>query len=156
MISLTLTVNGADRELVVGANATLLEVLREDLLLTGAKEGCGEGECGACVVLVDGRAVPSCLMLAADLAGRPVETIEGIASDGVLDAIQEAFVEAGAFQCGYCTPATILVAEALLRAHPRPGVDEAKDALDGVLCRCGAQPKVLRAITSLMYGEGGA
>jgi carbon-monoxide dehydrogenase small subunit len=149
MMPIALTVNGKDRVVVIGPNVTLLEALREELLLTGAKEGCGVGECGACIVLVDGRAVTSCLMLAVDAVGRIVETVEGIAPDGILDAVQEAFVEAGAFQCGYCTPATVLIAEALLRGDPGPSIDDTKDALDGVLCRCGAQPKVLQAIASL-------
>lgn len=156
MIPLTLTINGAPHRLGVDPATTLLELLRETLLLTGAKEGCGVGECGVCTVLLDGEAVPSCLVLAADVEGRAVETIEGLAGDGRLDAVQRAFVAAGAFQCGYCTPAMILAASALLRADPRPDARRVRDALDGVLCRCGSQPKALEAVAAVVSGEVGS
>ncbi len=146
MIPLDLTVNGQRQELAVEPNVTLLDLLREELRLTGAKEGCGAGECGACLVLLDGRPVASCLVLAVDADGREVETVEGLARDGALDALQAAFVEHGAVQCGYCTPAMVLAAEALLRQSPHPGPEETAEALAGVLCRCGTYPRVLAAV----------
>lgn len=146
MIPLTLTVNGIRHDVEAEPSATLLELLREGLHLTGAKEGCGVGECGVCLVLVDGEPVTSCLVLAADAEGRDVETIEGLARDGALDAVQAAFVEHGAIQCGYCTPAMVLAAEALLRRSPQPDPAETAEALAGVLCRCGSYPKVLEAV----------
>ncbi len=146
MIAVTLTVNGTRHDLDVAPNTTLVELLRDSLHLTGAKEGCGVGECGTCLVLVDGDPVSSCLVLAADADGRAVETIEGLARDGELDPLQAAFVEHGAIQCGYCTPAMVLAATALLRHDPRPDAAETAEALAGVLCRCGTYPKVLEAI----------
>ena len=146
MIPLTVTVNGTRHDIEAEPNTTLLELLREALHLTGAKEGCGVGECGTCLVLVDGEPVTSCLVLAADVEGRDVETIEGSAKDSALDAVQAAFVEHGAIQCGYCTPAMVLAAEALLRRSPQPDPAETADALAGVLCRCGSYPKVLEAV----------
>lgn len=146
MIEIDLTVNGIPRRVGVEPATTLLEVLRESLLLTGAKEGCGVGECGTCMVLADGDPVPSCLVLAADAAGRDIETIEGLAADGVPGAVQAAFVEAAALQCGFCTPGMIVTAEALLRANPQPTPAEVRQALAGVLCRCGSYPKVLEAV----------
>lgn len=146
MIEIDLTVNGIPRRVGVEPATTLLEVLRESLLLTGAKEGCGVGECGTCMVLADGDPVPSCLVLAADAAGRAIETIEGLAADGVPGAVQAAFVEAAALQCGFCTPGMIVTAEALLRANPQPTPAEVRQALAGVLCRCGSYPKVLEAV----------
>lgn len=146
MIPVTLTVNGIRHDVEVEPNQTLLELLREALHLTGAKEGCGVGECGACLILVDGEPVSSCLVLAADAEGRDVETIEGLARDGALDAVQAAFVEHGAIQCGYCTPAMVLAAEALLRRNRHPDPAETAEALAGVLCRCGTYPKVLEAV----------
>lgn len=156
MIPVTLTVNGVRHDLEVAPQATLVEVLREALHLTGAKEGCGVGECGTCLVLVDGEPVTSCLVLVADADGRAVETIEGLARDGELDAVQAAFLEHGAIQCGYCTPAMVLAAEALLRRSPRPDAAETAEALAGVLCRCGTYPKVLEAVSAVAAeGEPG-
>jgi carbon-monoxide dehydrogenase small subunit len=155
MIALALTVNGERHELAVAPNVTLLELLRGELHLTGAKEGCGAGECGACLVLLDGLPVASCLVLAVDADGRRVETVEGLAGDGVLDALQAAFVEQGAVQCGYCTPAMVLAAEELLRRSPHPGPEETAEALAGVLCRCGTYPRVLAAIrAAAAAGDG--
>jgi len=148
MISVTLTVNRVHHEAAVEENITLLEFLREVLHLTGAKEGCGVGECGTCVVLVDGSPVNSCLVLMGDADGHEVETIEGLAGDDGLNALQAAFVAAGAIQCGYCTPAMVLAAEALLRANPQPSPSEIGEALGGVLCRCGAYSKVLDAVST--------
>lgn len=145
-IRVTLAVNGSRHGVEVESSTTLLELLRENLHLSGAREGCGVGECGACLVLLDGEPVSSCLVLAADADGREVETVEGLARDGVLDRVQAAFVEEGAVQCGYCTPAMILAAEALLRKCPNPEPAEVADALAGVLCRCGTYPKVIAAV----------
>ena len=150
-----LTVNGADREIDTVPNATLVEVLRDALMLTGTKEGCGVGECGTCMVLVDGRAVPSCLVLAGDADGRHIETIEGLASDGELSAIQTAFVEAGALQCGFCTPGMIVTATALLRERPRAALDEIRAELSGVLCRCGTYGRVVEAVARSAIGRDG-
>ena len=153
VMSVTLTVNGIRHDLDVASNVTLLELLRTSLQLTGAKEGCGAGECGTCLVLVDGEPVTSCLVLAVDADGRVVETIEGLAHDGDLDPLQAAFVEHGAIQCGYCTPAMVLAAAALLRRSPEPDAAETAEALAGVLCRCGTYPKVLEAIRAAAREE---
>jgi carbon-monoxide dehydrogenase small subunit len=152
MISIEFTVNGEDRRIEVEPSLTLLEVLREVLHLSGSKEGCGVGECGACTVLVDGVPVVSCLVLAADAAGRRVTTVEGLAADGTLDEVQQAFVAAGALQCGFCTPAMVLVVEALIGAGMPPTRGAALEALGGVLCRCGSYPKVLEAVDMLAGG----
>jgi carbon-monoxide dehydrogenase small subunit len=149
MIMLNLIVNGDEREIAVDPRLTLLEVLREDLSLTGTKEGCGVGECGTCVVLADGEPVTSCLVLAADADGVSIETIEGLAVDGELSDVQQAFVETGAFQCGFCTPAMVLAATALLRRDRQPDVEDVKKALGGILCRCGAYPKILEAVAEI-------
>ena len=152
IIRVEMTVNGESHHIEVGAHLTLLEVLREDLLLTGAKEGCGIGECGTCVVLRDGEPVTSCLTLIGDADGRTVETVEGLASDGELNELQRAFVEAGAFQCGFCTPGMLMAATALLREQERPDAEEVKKALSGILCRCGAYPKILEAVAAITGG----
>jgi len=146
VIPVNLTVNGVRHELQAEPNLTLLEFLREALHLTGAKEGCGVGECGTCLVLLDGRPVNSCLVLLADTDRRDVRTIESLADESGPTAVQAAFVEAGAIQCGYCTPAMVLAAEALLQANPNPDPGEVREALAGVLCRCGSYPKVLDAV----------
>ena len=149
MFDLTFTLNGTRRTIEVEARTTLLEMLREGLLLTGTKEACGVGECGSCMVLLDGAPTPSCLVLAADAGGRMIETVEGLASDGVLDEVQSAFVEAGALQCGFCTPGMVVTAKALLRDHPEATSDEIKQALSGVLCRCGSYTKIMSAFDAL-------
>lgn len=146
MIRIALTVNGVQHTAQAEPNVTLLEFLRETLGLTGVKEGCGVGECGTCLVLLDGRPVNSCLVLVADADRRDVETIEGLAREGEPTLLQSAFIEAGAIQCGYCTPAMVLAAEALLRENPNPDDLEVREALAGVLCRCGTYPKVLNAV----------
>jgi aerobic-type carbon monoxide dehydrogenase small subunit (CoxS/CutS family) len=148
VIAITTTVNGRVHRIRVEPGLTLLELLRERLFLTGAKEGCGVGECGSCLVLVDDAAVNACLVLAADVDGRRVETIEGLAGDE-LDVVQEAFVAAGALQCGFCTPAMVLAVVALRRAHAGPSPAGVAAALSGVLCRCGTYPRVLRAVAAL-------
>ena len=152
-IGLNLTINGVPHQIETDPQLTLLEVLREDLLLTGTKEGCGVGECGTCVVLVDGEPVVSCLVLAGDAAGADIETIEGLASDGELNAVQRAFVRTGAFQCGFCTPAMVLTATALFREDAQPELEDVKKALGGILCRCGAYPKILEAMAEVK-GDG--
>lgn len=124
----------------------LLFVLREQLQLTGAKYGCGEGQCGACTVLVAGQPVPSCLLLIGDLAGRPVRTIEGLAEGPVLHPVQQAFLEASAFQCGFCTPGMIMASVALLEKNPHPSAGEIGAELERHVCRCGTYSRIVRAV----------
>jgi len=152
-IRIDTTINGDRMEIDVDPTLTLLEVLRENLFLSGTKEGCGVGECGTCVVLVDGEPVTSCLILAGDGDGANLETVEGLAQNGELNEVQQAFVKTGAFQCGFCTPAMVLSATALLRDNPQPDEEEVKKALGGILCRCGAYPKILEAVIEVT-GEG--
>jgi aerobic-type carbon monoxide dehydrogenase small subunit (CoxS/CutS family) len=146
---LALTVNGEPVHRAVAPGATLLELLRDDLELTGTKYGCGEGECGACAVMLDGRIVNSCLVLALECAGCQVVTIEGLAADGVLHPIQHAFVEHGAIQCGFCSPGMIMATYGLLKENPAPTEDEIKRALEGNLCRCTGYRKIVDAVRSL-------
>ena len=143
---ISLELNGEHTEVAFAPHKTLLEVLREDLRLTGTKHGCELGECGTCAVLVDGRPVLSCLVLGLDCAGRSVRTVEGMASAAGLHPLQEAFAEMGAAQCGYCTPGFLLTAEALLNGNAEPSRDEIKDALAGNLCRCTGYIKIYEAI----------
>jgi aerobic-type carbon monoxide dehydrogenase small subunit (CoxS/CutS family) len=143
---LTLTVNGETRDLIVPVHKTLLEVLREDLNLTGTKHGCELGECGTCTVLVDGLPVLSCLALPIDLQGQEIKTVEGMAENGQLHPLQQAFAELGAAQCGYCTPGILLTAEALLAGNPTPTRDEVREALAGNLCRCTGYTKILESV----------
>jgi len=142
----SLKVNGVQHELAVEPRRTLIELLREDLGLTGSKVGCGIGDCGACTVLLDGVATFSCLTLAIQADGCEVETVEGLAEDGKLNRLQEAFVEHGAVQCGYCTPGMLLSAKALLDRKKRPSEDEIRSALSGNLCRCTGYQKIVEAI----------
>jgi carbon-monoxide dehydrogenase small subunit len=143
---LALTVNGSHHEVAIDAHRTLLDLLREDLGLTGTKQGCGEGDCGACVVLLDGTPVNSCLVLAAEAEGRQVTTIEAVASGTSLHPVQQAFLEAGAVQCGYCTPGMVLVATSLLERNPSPTATEVRVAISGNLCRCTGYQKIVEAI----------
>jgi aerobic-type carbon monoxide dehydrogenase small subunit (CoxS/CutS family) len=139
-------VNGEPVELYFDTYKTLLEVLREDLQLTGTKHGCELGECGACGVLLDGRPVLSCLLLAAECEGRDVITVEGLSRGPHLHPLQEAFADLGAAQCGYCTPAMLTTAKALLDKNPQPGRAEIREALSGVLCRCTGYLQILEAV----------
>jgi aerobic-type carbon monoxide dehydrogenase small subunit (CoxS/CutS family) len=141
-----LTVNGQSVDAAVEPNRTLLQFLREDLGLTGTKHGCGLGDCGACTVILDGQAVNSCLVLAINANGREVLTIEGLAEDGKLHPIQQAFVDKGSIQCGFCTPGMILSAKALLDANPKPTEQEIRMAISGNLCRCTGYQKIVEAI----------
>jgi len=141
-----LTVNGRLVEAAVEPNRTLLQFLREDLELTGSKHGCGLGDCGACTVILDGKPVNSCLVLAVQANGREVLTIEGLAENGKLHPIQQAFVDKGAIQCGFCSPGMILSAKALLDANPRPTEQEIRLAISGNLCRCTGYQKIVEAI----------
>jgi carbon-monoxide dehydrogenase small subunit len=145
-ITVTLTINGERRQVETAANQTLLYLLRDDLGLTGTKDGCREGECGACTVLLDGEPVNSCLVLAGQADGREVLTVEGLAHNGQLHAVQRAFVEAGAVQCGFCTPGVIMAAVALLSRDPKPSEHQVREALVGNLCRCTGYNKILDAV----------
>jgi carbon-monoxide dehydrogenase small subunit len=142
----TLTVNGVRSSREVEAHRTLLELLRDGLGLTGAKEGCGSGECGACTVLVDGVPIRACLLLAVEADGCAIVTIEGLSRGGQPDPLQQAFVDAGAVQCGYCTPGYVLAAEALLEANPDPTDDEIVRAFGGHLCRCTGYQSLFEAV----------
>ena len=146
MTNIHLKVNNEDYDLTIRPWATLLEVLREDLGLTGAKEGCGEGECGACTVIMDGKAVNSCIMLAAEADGKEIITIEGLAEGERMHPIQEAFVEIGGLQCGFCTPGMILSTKVLLDANPSPTDAEIRKGLEGNFCRCTGYTKIIESV----------
>lgn len=150
---LTLSVNGEQYELLVEARRLLLDALRDDLGFTGTKRGCEEGVCGACTVLLDGRHVRSCLLLALQAREREITTIEGLAADGALHPIQEAFIRAGALQCGYCTPGFIMTTRALLDANPAPTETEVREALSGNICRCTGYAHIVEAILALAEGQ---
>ncbi len=143
-----LRVNGMARTVPGDGDRTLLSVLRDDMKLTGAHYGCGEGQCGACTVLLDGKAVRSCITPLASVGNRSVETVEGLEKDGKLHPVQQAFLDADALQCGYCTPGMIMSAVGLLRKSPSPGVPEIEHALQGNVCRCGTYRRILRAVKS--------
>ncbi len=144
-VPLALTVNGETRHLMVEPRRTLLDTLRHDLQLTGAKKVCDMGDCGACTVIVDGRSMYACLLLAVDCDGRDIRTIEGLASGEELDPVQQAFVDEDAFQCGYCTPGQVMSLRALLDEQPEPTDAEIMRAVTGNLCRCGAYQHIARA-----------
>jgi carbon-monoxide dehydrogenase small subunit len=155
-LRIRLRLNGEDRELLAPVHHTLLEVLREELGLTGTKHGCELGECGTCAVLLDGKPVLSCLTLPAECEGREIATVEGLAEPGALHPLQQAFLELGAAQCGYCTPGFLLVADALLRENPRASRQEIAEATAGNLCRCTGYLKIFEAIelaAARMRGE---
>lgn len=143
---LRFSVNGRAHEMLVKPYATLLEVLREDLRLTGTKHGCEAGECGACVVLVDGTPQLSCLVLPGQVEGSEITTIEGVSDGGTLHPVQQAFMDHGALQCGYCTPGMVLSSKALLDSNPTPSREEIKEALSGNLCRCTGYVSIIEAV----------
>lgn len=157
-MKISVTVNGQVYERDVAGNVTLLHFLRDDLGLTGSKEGCGAGECGACTVLLDGLAVNACMVLAAEVDGRSIETIEGEAKDGKLSAIQEAFNRHHAVQCGFCTGGMILSVRELLARNPKPTVDEIKEGIEGNFCRCTGYLQIIEAVLDASgqpVGKGG-
>jgi aerobic-type carbon monoxide dehydrogenase small subunit (CoxS/CutS family) len=139
-------VNGTRRRIDADAERTLLSALRDDLDLTGTKYGCGEGQCGACTVLLDGLAAHACRVTVRSAAARQITTIEGLAKDGKLHPLQEAFIELGALQCGYCTPGMIVAGAGLLRTNPHPSADEIVRHMQGHICRCGTYPRIVAAI----------
>ncbi len=144
--TLTFSVNKEPVEIVVAPHLTLLDVLRDTLGLTGAKEGCGSGDCGACTVLVNAEPVCSCLMLAVEAEGQEVTTVEGLASNGELHPLQKALIAYGGLQCGFCTPGVLMSSVALLTRNPRPSEHEIREALSGNLCRCTGYDKIVRAV----------
>ena len=161
-LRLNLTVNGEPAEALVDPDKTLLEVLREDLQLTGTKHGCELGECGACAVLVDDQPILSCLMVSHECEGRSVVTVEGLTVDGRLHPLQECFADLGAARCGYCTPGILIAAKALLDREPNPSRDVIREALAGNLCRCTGYQQILDAVEASIggaprrsLGEGG-
>ena len=143
---ITVTVNGAKERLDVHSNMTLLQLLRDKLALTGTKNGCSAGECGACTILMNGEPVNSCMVLAVEADGAEIVTVEGLADDGQLTALQEAFVEHNAVQCGFCTPGVLISAHALLERDPHPTEEEIKLALVGNLCRCTGYLRIIQAV----------
>jgi len=145
-MAVRMQVNDRSLDLEIPAHHTLLDVLRDNVRLTGTKECCSEGECGACTVLVNGQAVCSCLVLAVEMDGQRITTIEGIATEGQLDRVQEAFVASGAVQCGFCIPGQLMAATALLERVPHPTRPEVEEGLAGNLCRCAAYPEVVDAV----------
>jgi xanthine dehydrogenase YagT iron-sulfur-binding subunit len=154
-IAVTLHVNGTVHKLAVAPWTTLLDALREHLDLTGTKKGCDHGQCGACTALVNGRRINSCLTLAVMQDGARVTTIEGLAKDGALHPVQQAFIDHDAFQCGYCTPGQICSAVALIAEGRARTVDEIRELMSGNICRCGAYPNIVAAIQRAMTGIGG-
>ena len=152
MIDITLRVNGKSYPISVKPRTRLIDALR-DLGFTGTKEGCGEGECGACTIIMDGKSVLSCMMFAKQAEGHELTTIEGLAKDGSLDKLQKAFIEEGAVQCGYCIPGFIMSAKALLNENKNPSDDEIKDSITGNLCRCTGYTKIVKAIRKVADGE---
>jgi len=148
MIAITLRVNGESRQVTVEPSEMLLEVLRDRLGYVGANKACGQGICGACTVIVDGKATTACLLLAAQADGTEIKTVEGLEKDGRLDPLQEAFINHGAVQCGFCTPGFLMTARALLDENPRPTRDEIVDALRGNICRCTGYAKIIEAVAA--------
>ena len=146
---ITLQINGRRQMVEVEPRRSLLEALRVDLGLTGTKQVCDMGNCGACTVLVDGVAVYSCLTLALDCEGKAISTVEGMSEGGTLSRLQQAFVQHDALQCGFCTPGQLMAAQALLQRNPRPSEDEVVEAMSGNLCRCGAYPGIVKAVMAV-------
>ncbi len=156
MIKINMNVNGRDYELEIDEDKRLIDLLREDLGFTGVKEGCSEGECGACTVIMDGYTVNSCLVMAFQAHGSTIVTIEGLEKDGKLDPIQQSFIDKGATQCGYCTPGLILSARALLDKVKKPTREEIREAISGNLCRCTGYNKIVEAIEEASRYENGS
>jgi carbon-monoxide dehydrogenase small subunit len=146
MKQIKVEVNGETHELLVKPSATLLDIIREDLALTGTKEGCGIGECGACTVIIDGETVNACLILAVEADGKQITTIEGLARGDVLHPIQQAFVDIGGLQCGFCTPGMVLSAKALLDRNGNPTDEEIRKGLEGNFCRCTGYTKIIESV----------
>jgi len=144
--SIRVTVNGVEEQMEVSSNLTLLQMLRDKLALTGTKNGCSAGECGACTVLMDGEPVNSCMVLAVEVDGAQIVTVEGLPRNGQLDPLQEAFVAEGAVQCGFCTPGMLISARALLNRKPNPSEEDIREALLGNLCRCTGYARIVRAV----------
>ena len=153
--TISFTLNGEAVSAEVANHHTILEVLRNEFALYGARESCGQGLCGCCTLIVDGRAVSGCLFLAAFADGTTVETVEHLDRDNVLDPVQEAFIVEGAFQCGFCTPGFVLMVKQLLDEHPDPDDERIRDYLSGNLCRCGAYPEIIRAVKSAAHKRRG-
>jgi carbon-monoxide dehydrogenase small subunit len=148
-----LRVNGFEYDVLVMPHWTLLDVLREEIGLTGTKKGCDKGECGACTVIINGQAILSCMVLAIQAQGKDILTIEGLSRGGKLDAVQDAFVKYGAIQCGFCTPGMIMTSRALLNKNPHPSEEEIKKALSGNLCRCTGYMKIIEAVKNASITE---
>lgn len=156
MAQITLKVNGAEHRVQAGSDESLLTVLRDRVGLTGTKYGCGEGECGACTVLLDGEPARACLTLASGVGTSEITTIEGLEQGGKLSAVQQAFLDEGAFQCAFCTSGMIMTATALLKAHPQPDAEQVLEAMNGNICRCGTYPRILAAIQRAANAGKGA
>jgi aerobic-type carbon monoxide dehydrogenase small subunit (CoxS/CutS family) len=154
-MAITLVVNGAEHRVEAPSDQSLLSVLREQLDLTGTKYGCGEGQCGACTVLVNGKPVRSCRTPVSAATSKKITTIEGLAEKGKLHPVQQAFLEVEAFQCGYCTPGMILAATSLLNETPNPSEEQIKSRMDGNVCRCGTYPRIIAAVRRAAGHKGG-
>ena len=152
-VQVRLQINGQAHSLTVASHRTLLDVLREDLDLTGSKRGCDRGECGSCTVLLDGKPVYSCITLVGQVRGRSIVTVEGLASDGQLDLVQQAFLDEDGGQCGFCTPGFLMSARALLDTNPQPSDSEIREALSGNLCRCNAYGRILQSVRTAAARE---
>jgi len=151
--AVSFTINGEPKEILVQPWQTLLDAMRDELLLTGTKEGCGNGNCGACTVILNGRAINSCCMLAVEAEGQQIITVEGLATNGKLDPLQQAFITHGALQCGFCTPGFLMSARAFLNVNPHPSEHEIRLAIAGNLCRCTGYDKIVRAIQAVAQEE---
>ena len=152
-IELQFRINGEKQRLTVPVNTTLLQVIRDQLGLMGTKEGCGEGECGACTVLMDGKPVTSCLVLAKEADGREILTVEGLIKDEKLSRLQQSFIDEGAIQCGYCTPGMLMSAQGLLNENPAPTEEEIRQGIEGNICRCTGYTRIVNAIQKASLGE---
>jgi len=154
LLTMNISINNAIHEIKASPEHSLLDVLRQEVKLTGTKYGCGEGNCGACTVLIDGEPMRSCITSVGSVTGREVTTVEGLAENGHLNLVQKAFVENSAFQCGYCTPGFVISATALLSKNSAPDISEIKSALSGHICRCGAYVRILKAVQQASDIEG--